>query len=105
VEILKAMAENYLNQLSLIVNEAKNWTHVTFDELEVGDIVKSITYTHSQKWMLREGYEEFNMVKIGILISKGDNGEDSILLTEEGEMKLYANPGSSGGIYLYRYNN
>ena len=42
----------------------------SFEKLNVGDIVMSRTFTYSQKYMLDDSYEEYNMEKIGILLTK-----------------------------------
>ena len=97
-------------QLNNIVDEHENWTPINHNDLQVGDVVKSEVYTYSQKWLLREGYEEVNMKKIGILINKDEegDGEKSTLYICDGinykEMRLYVNPYNSGFINLYRYN-
>lgn len=92
------------------IKKSGMFINVPFNKLKVGDIVISYTYTHSQKYMIFEGYEEYNCMKYGILLTKNKiNPEKSILYTivdEEEydfeEQNLYADPGKSGGFILYK---
>lgn len=81
-----------------------------FMDLNEGDIVKSYTMTYSQKYF-KEGYEDYNTTKIGVLIKKDlDLPEFSTLYYHNyydnsfEETKLYVDPGSSGIYVLYKYN-
>jgi hypothetical protein len=81
-----------------------------FRELQVGDIVSSSTMTYSQKYFDREGYEQYNMKKYGILLTKNEEyPQDSILLQYDSdsdsfvETNLYADPGTSGIVELQKY--
>ncbi len=88
----------------------KKFKLCNFEELKVGDIVKSTTMTYSQKYLMCEGYEDCNMTKIGVLLCKNDvNPENSIIYrynfeTEEFEDSiLYRFLGSSGCVILEKY--
>jgi hypothetical protein len=80
----------------------------SFDELKEGDIVRSITMTNSQKYF-KEGYEDYNMIKTGILIKKNTIfPENSILRmyiedNQVEEVVLYVDAGTSGYFSLYKY--
>jgi hypothetical protein len=81
-----------------------------FTELKIGDIVMSQTYTNSQKYLDKFGYEEYNMTKIGIFIEKNNEVlELSNMLKYDQETdsfireSLFSNPGTSGGYYFKRY--
>jgi len=94
-----------------------NWSEIyddkfietKFSDLNEGDIVKSYTMTYSQKWF-RDGYEDYNSTKRGILIKKDlDNPECSIIYNYNNnnfeETRFYADPGSSGIYILYKYKD
>lgn len=107
--IMKDMA--CYHDWEVILSSPDKFILVSFEELKHGDIVMSHTYTHSQKYMMVEGYEEYNCMKHGVLLTKNEsNPEKSILYTildssgfDFVETNLYANPGSSGGFTLYKY--
>ncbi len=106
MELIKLMAY-YYDFDNLDFNKFKL---CNFEELKIGDLVKTNTMTFSQKYMLREGYEDCNMTKIGILIKKDDlNPSLSTLYcynfeTEEFEVSiLYRDVGSSGWITIEKY--
>jgi hypothetical protein len=70
-------------------------------ELNIGDIVRASVSTYSQKYMLYEGYEEYNCTKEGTIVKKGESFFDTIIITEDGdEMKLASDPGSSGYVIV-----
>ena len=105
MELIKLMAIYYdLDNLNFNLFKSSS-----FEELKIGDIVKTSTMTYSQKYMLWDGYEDCNMTKIGILLTKSDNPEESILFqydfeTEEfKETNLYRDLGSSGCVYIEKY--
>ena len=88
----------------------ENFMQVSFEDLKVGDIVKSVTMTYSQKYTLYAGYEEYNMEKIGVLLEKnnGNNGQSRLYryLGDNDnfeEVSLYADPGTSGYFIIYKY--
>ena len=107
--IMKDMA--CYHDWEVILSSYNNFVQVSFEELKHGDIVMSLTYTYSQKYMMVEGYEEYNCMKHGVLLTKNEsNPEKSVMYKindNEGfefeEVNLYANPGSSGGFTLYKY--
>ncbi len=79
---------------------------VNFTDLKVGDLVKTVTMTYSQKYMLYEGYEEYNMTKIGYIKSLDNDSpaySKMINYETEEEMNLYADPGTSGFVSIYKY--
>lgn len=97
-----------LNLLNCVCNaQSSDFEACGFDSLHEGDIVLSMTMTHSQKYVFKEGYEDYNMVKHGILLYKNmDDPEKSVLFRYDSETKsftmtnLYKNPGSSGSFVL-----
>ena len=87
----------------------ENFVETNFADLNEGDIVKSYTMTYSQKYF-REGYEDYNTTKKGVLIKKDiDSPEYSIIYyynsynNKYEESRFYADPGSSGIYVLYKY--
>jgi hypothetical protein len=81
-----------------------------FNEINDGDIISSFTITHSQKYLLKEGCEEYNMKKIGIMLRKNnDDPEESIIFAYDKitktffETNFYKNPGTSGCFILKKY--
>jgi hypothetical protein len=81
-----------------------------FENIDDGDIVLSLTMTNSQKYFLKEGCEEYNMKKYGIMLHKNKKDpENSIILAYDPFQKLffethfYRNPGTSGAFYLQKY--
>ena len=83
-----------------------------FDDIHEGDIVMTVTMTHSQKYLLKEGYEDYNMIKYGILLQKDIiNPEMSTLFRYDEYTRsftmtnLYKNPGSSGTFILKKIKN
>jgi hypothetical protein len=90
--------------------DKKKFVDFNFDQLQVGDIVLSFTATNSQKYLIREGYEDYNMEKIGILLEKNeDDPQNSTILAYDrltktfSETNFYRNPGTSGIFYLQKY--
>jgi len=73
----------------------------TINDIKVGDIVQSTVGTYSQKYLMIDGYEKYNMTKQGTVIFKGKSFFDTIIMTEEGdETELAADPGSSGYVHI-----
>jgi hypothetical protein len=94
----------------------KDFVLTTFDQLKIGNIVMSVTFTYSQKYFMTEGYEEYNMSKIGILLTKDEekNGNSLIyrrIFSEDyeednihfEETKFYADPMNSGIVQIYKH--
>ena len=72
---------------------------VTINDIKIGDIVRATCGTYSQKYLMWEGYEEYNCTKEGTVVQVGESFFDTIIITEEGdETVLVADPGSSGFI-------
>jgi hypothetical protein len=80
---------------------------VDFKDLKINDLVKTVTMTYSQKYMLYIGYEEYNMTKIGYIKSLNyENNSYSRIIDFEDknkEMNLYSDPGNSGFVSIYKY--
>lgn len=74
------------------------------NDIKKGDIIKGITYTNSQKWMLRPGYEDCNATLIGKVISqKHESIYDIIIELENGEKKPAVRyVGTSGDSFIYK---
>jgi len=69
----------------------------TINDIKLGDRVKSTVWTFSQKYMLKQGYEEYNMTKEGIVIELGKTFFDTYIETDNGDKVLLAvDPGTSG---------
>lgn len=98
-----------MNELFKTLDDQK-FQSCSFDEMNVGDIVKITTFTNSQKYFFKGGYEDLNMTKTGILIEKNIEKHDlSKMLKYEQDTGLFSNeylfrnPGTSGGYYFERY--
>lgn len=89
--------------------DTKNFVRCNIEELAEGDIVGSFTYTHSQKYFDKPGFEEYNMIKYGILHKINDPYGDSIITIYNSEVdnfeqtRFYSDPGSSGGFFVMKY--
>lgn len=71
------------------------------DQLQLGDLVKSVVYTWSQKYMMYEGYEDYNSTKVGTIIFLGDTFFTTKIKMEDGkEVFLAADPGTSGSVTI-----
>jgi hypothetical protein len=74
---------------------------ITINDIKIGDIVKSTVFTFSQKYLLYEGYAEYNCSKEGTVIKVGETFFNTIIITEEGdEIYLASDPGSSGDVII-----
>jgi hypothetical protein len=73
-------------------------------EINKGDMIKGITYTNSQKWLLKPGYEDCNATFIGKVISNNhDSIYDIIIELDNGEKRpAVRNVGTSGDSYIYK---
>ncbi len=104
--LLKSIASTSYNFENL---SPKYFIQIPFEELKVGDVVKSSTMTYSQKYMLYDGYEEYNMIKIGILLEKNEENPGASKFFQHidkdkfVETNLFADPGSSGFVAIYKY--
>ena len=73
----------------------------SIEQLKVGDNVRSTVYTNSQKYMMWEGYEEYNCTKIGTIVFLGECFFTTKIKKEDGEVVFLAvDPGSSGGVSI-----
>jgi hypothetical protein len=94
----------------------KHFEQCTFEDLKLGDIVMSVVSTYSQKYIMCSGYEEYNMKKIGVLLTKEKKNPEKSLLYQKmfienygnesndfQDVCLYSDPGTSGYVVLYRY--
>jgi hypothetical protein len=97
----KKYAKRYVNRY--FETNYSDFEQCSFDEMKVGDIVSSWTMTNSQKYLFKEGFEEYNMEKKGILIKKNnDNPELSEIFQYDSKTdtfkvtNLYRDPGTSG---------
>jgi len=76
--------------------------HVSFNDIKIGDIVRVTVGTYSQKYLMWEGYEEYNCSKEGTIIHKGKTIFDTIIITESGdELTAASDPGSSGFVSIF----
>ncbi len=98
------------NILKNIYEHTKKFKSCLFEDLQEGDIVSSSTMTWSQKYLLKIGFEEYNMTKYGILLKKDlENNEESIILSYDSmtgsfnKTNLYRNPGTSGGCTFEKF--
>jgi len=74
---------------------------VSIEDIKVGDIVRSTVGTHSQKYLMWEGYEAYNRTIEGTVVKKGKTFFDTVIITEDGEeLFLAVDPGSSGYYYI-----
>jgi hypothetical protein len=71
------------------------------DQLKLGDTVRSTVFTWSQKYMMWEGYEEYNCTKIGTIVFLGECFFTTKIKKEDGEVVFLAvDPGGSGGVSI-----
>ena len=71
----------------------------SIEQLKVGDLVRSTVFTWSQKYMMYEGYEEYNCTKIGIIVFLGDSFFTTKIKKDDGEeVFLAVDPGGSGAV-------
>ena len=106
MEIIKAVAQ-YCDFDNLQNDKFK---YCDFKDLKIGDIVKTTTMTYSQKYLIWDGYEECNMVKVGIILHlNSDNPANSTIYKydfeneEFTESNLYIELGTSGSVYIEKY--
>jgi hypothetical protein len=76
--------------------------HVSFSDIKIGDIVRVTVGTYSQKYLMWEGYEEYNCSKEGTIIYKGNTIFNTTIITENGDELIAASdPGSSGFVSIF----
>ena len=74
---------------------------ITINDIKIGDIVRATVGTYSQKYLVWEGYEQYNRTLEGTIVHKGQTFFDTIIITEDGdEMILASDPGSSGYVFV-----
>lgn len=94
------------------------WVPINLTDVQIGDYVKCETYTHSQKWMVRSGYDNYNSTKEGRVVGisytpvwdaesqtskfPALNLSDIMVDTIKGTDFLGPDPGSSGGYDIYK---
>ena len=67
------------------------------NDIKVGDYVRGTVATYSQKYLMQEGYEQYNRTLEGVIIHKGKTFDSIIIITPEGDEEfLIADPGTSG---------
>jgi hypothetical protein len=76
--------------------------HVSFNDIKIGDIVRVTVGTYSQKYLMWEGYEEYNCSKEGTIIHKGNTIFNTTIIAENGDELIAASdPGSSGFVSIF----
>jgi len=66
-------------------------------DIKVGDYVRGTVATYSQKYLMQEGYEQYNRTLEGVIIHKGKTFDSIIIITPDGDEEfLVADPGTSG---------
>jgi hypothetical protein len=105
-------ADQTIILLKELCEQNPNFKSAKFQDLEVGNIVLSTTMTNSQKYLEKNGFEQYNTTKIGILIyANVTNPEKSLIYTFDTKTNkfvrsvFYADPGTSGTVYLKKYYN
>ena len=69
--------------------------------LKLGDLVRSSVFTWSQKYMMYQGYEEYNCTKTGTIVFLGDSFFTTKIKKEDGEeVFLAVDPGGSGSVSI-----
>jgi hypothetical protein len=75
--------------------------YVSFDDIKIGDIIRVTVGTYSQKYLMVEGYEDYNCSKEGTVVYKGTTLFNTIIITEDGDEIIAASdPGSSGFVSI-----
>ncbi len=91
----------FLNIPSILTYKLANMIVENIEQLKVGDSVRSTVFTWSQKYMMWDGYEEYNCSKIGTIVFLGDSFFTTRIKKEDGEeVFLAVDPGSSGGVSI-----
>jgi hypothetical protein len=77
------------------------WRLVDPSEVKIGDLVEGVSYTNSQKYINKNGFEMYNRTIYGKVHFVSDVISD-IRITDinTGEMMYIADPGTSGGCYI-----
>lgn len=77
------------------------WTNCDYSNLKVGDTIRAQTSTFSQKWMLREGYEDCNATYQGKIISLGSEETQMIIQLADGTKRYAVQDVGSSGLHNY----
>ena len=78
----------------------------SIEQLKLGDNVRSTVFTWSQKYMMYEGYEEYNCTKIGTIVFLGDSFFTTKIRKDDGEeVFLAVDPGGSGAVSIELIEN
>uniref|UniRef100_A0A6C0J4X3 Uncharacterized protein n=1 Tax=viral metagenome TaxID=1070528 RepID=A0A6C0J4X3_9ZZZZ len=79
-------------------------TTISLQNINIGDYIQGTTYTYSQKYIMSEGYEEYNTIKKGIVVQCSKISCEHVLIKkDDGEVvSVCLDPGSSGGWWIER---
>jgi len=80
------------------------WQSVELYNISVGDLIRGTTGTYSQKWLVKPGYEDYNDVKTGVVISCGEDEMPRIRTDAGEEVSACLDPGTSGWFSVERYS-
>ena len=76
------------------------WIPLPLASIQLNDYVRCETYTHSQKWLVIPGYEDYNRVTEGrvvMMVEQVASPADIMIEFEGQAQRLGPDPGSSGG--------
>jgi hypothetical protein len=103
------MSTDLLHKFANLEND--KFKDCSFRGMKIGDIVASWTMTNSQKYIDKPGYEECNMIKYGMLLSKNeqDPSQSQILCYDKDKKRFhqthfYFDVGTSGSVILMKYH-
>ena len=85
----------------------ENWESADISEIKPGDLIQGTTMTNSQKYLMREGYEDCNAVKIGFVTSKKHDEIYDIIIhnfAKNEQDKVVEWVGTSGFSYVEKMN-
>lgn len=72
-------------------------TEIKYSDIKVGDYIQATTHTYSQKWTLREGFENCNATFVGRVVLLGSDPTEMVLQLDDNTQHLAVeNVGSSG---------
>ena len=80
------------------------WLPVQLIDISISDYIRATTGTYAQKW-LREGYEDYNATKEGVVVSCGNRMSPDDIKIKQADGRIVPaalNPGSSGYYYFER---
>lgn len=77
-----------------------SWNQIFLEDIKIGDYIKGVTSTHSQKWFI-PGYEDYNATKVGKVVSVGSDLHNLKVMMDDGTIShACLDPGSSGSYEL-----